>query len=467
MKQFKKLIPAFWNHQDVSGSHVTSFNFRKKWKLLVFFTSFMALSPLIVMTFVEFSLTQQIIENEVKLSMSQILNAAATSVAISTKNETDINNDKLDSIISQLGSGKDNDIFIVNKNGTLLTDSYYYGNQSSQNILNSINLNNSSNIESSFLPNGEAAVIGHLNIQNTALIVVFVKSKKWMSDLWLEPRIKLVGYLAISIILILLSIMGTATYLVRRIHSSDQKRVEALHHAEYTNKLASIGRLASGVAHEINNPLAIINQKTGLILDLLSLNEKEDLDPRLIPLSNDVLDTVIRCGSITKRLLDFARHMEPSIELVNLEEVINQIIAFLKKEAERKHIKININIKKSVPDFESDKGSLQQICLNLFDNAITAMSEGGLLTISVKYTRKKQVILIVSDTGKGICGEDIPKIFEPFYSSKSGHWGSGLGLSITYGLVKEIGGDILVKSSLGKGTEFTLMLPIKTTKINS
>ncbi|MCP4722844.1 MAG: GHKL domain-containing protein, partial [Desulfobacteraceae bacterium] len=313
-------------------------------------------------------------------------------------------------------------------------------------------------------PDKESVIAGYARIKNSPFILVQVKSKQWLTDLWFKPRLTMVWYLAASIVLILLSIMGMATYLVGRIHSADQKRIEVLHHAGYTNKLASIGRLASGVAHEVNNPLAIINQKTGLMVDLLTLKENSSPDPRMVPLANDVLDAVTRCGTITRRLLDFARHMESSIQLVDLEKVIKQTLAFLEKEAHRRGITISVDNKTFIPGFECDRGSLQQIFLNLFNNAFAAMEDGGQLAIRVKFKKKEKVVITVSDNGSGISEDDIHNIFEPFYSSKNDHWGTGLGLSITYGLVKEMGGDIMVKSQLGKGTIFTLLLPVKAEK---
>ncbi|MBU8911264.1 MAG: HAMP domain-containing histidine kinase [Desulfobacterales bacterium] len=460
IKQLQKFKPAFWDHRDTSGSHPhTTFNFRQKWKLLVLFTSFMALLPLFVMTLVDFSLTRRIIEDEVKTSMSTILSSAATSISFSK----DLKKSALDYIV-QSYAGENNDVFIVNEDGALLTPSFYYGRPGTSNTFNVSLFNENSGIKEDVAPDGNPVIAGYARIPDSSLIFVLVKSKKWVTDLWLKPRLKLIWYLAVSIVLILLSIMGTATYLVGRIHLTDRKRTEALHHAEYAKKLASIGRLASGVAHEINNPLAIINQKTGLILDLFTLRKDFSSDDRLIPLAGDVLDAVTRCGSITRRLLDFARHMEPSIEMVDIREVIEQVLAFLKKDAEHRSIIISVDTQDVIPDFECDKGSLQQIFLNLIENAFAAMEDGGQLAISIKIKKKDGLIITVADNGRGIAADDINKIFEPFYSSKNDHWGTGLGLSITYGLVKEIGGDIMVKSKIGKGTLFTLTLPLKTEK---
>jgi len=253
--------------------------------------------------------------------------------------------------------------------------------------------------------------------------------------------------------------MATATYLVGRIHAADKKRLEVLRQTEYTSKLASIGRLSSGVAHEINNPLAIINQKTGLILDLIDMNKESSYDPRLAVLATDVLEAVKRCGTITQQLLDFSRDMETDIQQVNIREVIELTLAFIEKEAQRRHITISLNESKEVPNFDCNRGNLQQIFLNLFENAFAGMEDGGTLKIDLIYKKTGKVKIIIADNGAGIDEEDINKIFEPFYSSKNDHWGTGLGLSITYGLIKEVGGDISVKSQPDTGTSFTLVLP--------
>ena len=254
--------------------------------------------------------------------------------------------------------------------------------------------------------------------------------------------------------------MGMATFLVGRIHRADRKRVKALHHIGYTDKLASIGRLASGIAHEVNNPLAIIDQKTGLIQDIFTLTKEFQANEQLNQLTKDILKAVERCGTVTRRLLDFARHMESKIELVDVEKIIRQIFTFLKKDAERQGITMSFNSRDNIENFECDRGNLQQIFLNLFNNAFAAMDDGGELKVDVKLNKDQKVIITISDTGIGISNSDINQIFEPFFSSKDAHWGTGLGLSITYGLIKEMNGNIVAKSKIGKGTSFVVILPL-------
>ena len=460
MKRLQKLKPAFWDHHNnhtKEGKHPhTGFNFQRKWKLIVLFTSFMAVFPLFVLGFMDFRLTQTTIEDEAKHSISMILNSAVRSISLSK----DVKKYAFE-YSDQCNCDDDEDMFVVDKNGILLTPSYYYKDINIAHTFHRSILHETSGIKDVTTPNGKAVIAGYAIIPNSSLTLVMVKNKQNIADLWLKPRLKLVGYLVISMILILLSIMGMATYLVGRIHKADQKKSKVLHHIGYSDKLASIGRLASGIAHEINNPLAIIDQKTGLIQDIFTFTPEFSSNEELTLLTKDILKAVNRCGSITRRLLDFAQHMNSKIEPVDLGKIIKQLFAFFKKEAERQVIEMSYDSKNTIEGFECDRGNLQQIFLNLFNNAFAAMENGGKLKVDIKLNKDKKVIITISDTGIGISDNDINQIFEPFFSSKNFHWGTGLGLSITYGLIKEMDGNIVVKSKLGKGTSFILILPLK------
>ena len=136
------------------------------------------------------------------------------------------------------------------------------------------------------------------------------------------------------------------------------------------------------------------------------------------------------------------------------------VISFQKKEAEYRHIIISIDVPEDIPDITTDRGKLQQILMNLVNNALQAMEEGGSLTIWAAVNPPGEVTIVLRDTGCGMPQENLRKIFEPFFTTK-GHGGTGLGLSITYGLVRKLGGGISVQSELGKGTSFTIVLPVK------
>ncbi|MEE4363799.1 MAG: ATP-binding protein [Desulfotignum sp.] len=456
-----RLKPAFWDLPDTAGSH-SGLNLKRKWKLIVLVTAILSLSPLVIMTLVDFSLTRRTIETEANTGMRTSLNtiAAVMSASLAEKTPETVAKTLWDKIFPHLKTGRSNDLFLMDNTGRLLTPSFYAasGNQA---FLDPGLFSGSDGIVYIQAPDGTNLLAGYARITGTPLMLVQLRQADWLRDLWLKPRLKLLWFLCASIGFILLSIMGMATFLVGRIHTSERRRIEALHHEEHANRLASIGRLASGVAHEINNPLDIINQKTGLIIDLLTLGKQARPDQRLLPLAEDVLEAVKRCGTITRQLLDFARHMEPCVEQVDMEEVISQVLALLETDARDRGITIHVPPVPEIPEFACDRSSLVQIFLNLGENAITAMEKNGTLTIGVFHEKTDLVTITVSDTGKGICPEDLPKIFEPFYTSRTDRWGAGLGLAITYGLIQEMGGDIRVKSVMGKGTRFTLTLPVK------
>jgi signal transduction histidine kinase len=170
---------------------------------------------------------------------------------------------------------------------------------------------------------------------------------------------------------------------------------------------------------------------------------------------------VERCGTITKRLLSFARHMDSAIETIQIGQVIREVLSFLHKEAEYRNITVKIDLAENIPAFQSDRGKLQQIFLNIINNAFAAMSIGGRLEVSVSYVQSEGIKARITDNGCGMSEAELGKIYEPFYSTKTKAGGTGLGLSITYGLIQELGGRIDVASRVGEGTTFTVTLPLE------
>ncbi len=296
-------------------------------------------------------------------------------------------------------------------------------------------------------------------IPDTPYILIVAKKNEELIRSWKATRIQLIGFLVVSIVIIVLVILGTSTYLVNNMYLLDQRRLAVLHEMEYSNKLASIGRLAAGIAHEINNPLAIINEKAGLIKDLFVYTKMYQNDRKIIDPVEAILSSVERCGRITHRLLGFARHMDSRIDEVNVVTIIDEVLGFLKKEAEFRNIAITLAIDEQIPSFQSDRGKLQQIFLNIINNAFAAMETDGKLAIAAKR-ENGFVMITITDNGCGMSQDEVSRIFEPFYSTKTRSGGTGLGLSITYGLVQELGGKVGVASELGKGTTFTVSLPL-------
>ncbi len=363
-------------------------------------------------------------------------------------------------LLSTLELGGSGDAFIVNRNGILQTPFRDHGK-----ILEKVSVlipefSKKTEVLEKTNPSGDNLLIGYKYIEGTPFILMIIKNKRELMKPWQETRLKLIGFLVVSVILILVVILSTVTHMINKMYVADEKRVVALHQAEYANKLASVGRLASGVAHEINNPLAIINEKAGLIKDLFTFTERYSHDEKLVGLIDAVISSVKRCARITRRLLSFARHMDVSIEPTDIEELVREVLGFLEKAAEYRSIAVTVKVN-DVPVFEIDRGKLQQVFLNLLNNAFAAMDDGGHLDIMAECKNKRSVSITVADDGIGIPEADRKHIFEPFFSTKTGQGGTGLGLSITYGLVQEMGGALDVKSQEGKGSVFTVTLPLK------
>ncbi len=368
---------------------------------------------------------------------------------------------KFNELIAQFEVGKKTDAFVINREGVLQTPSRYYGSVLEKIQIRIPDFSPKAQVFESKNDKNERTVIGYAYIPETPFILMIIKQKGELIQPWYKTGWAFTGILATSILMILLVTLAVASHLVDQIHQADQERVDTLHQVEYTNKMVSLGRLASGVAHEINNPLAIINQKAGHIRDIFTLTEAYKKDPKLISLVDSVLSTVHRCADVTKGLLDFARHLNVSIQTINLQEIINEVKSVLTKEAEVRCITVDVDLSENIPPFESDRGKLEQVFFNLFNNAIAVMNDGGHLEIKAEREDTDFVSITFSNNGPGIPEADLKHVFEPFFYSRTGESGTGLGLAVTYALVQEMGGRISVQSEPGTGTRFNIRLPLK------
>jgi len=378
---------------------------------------------------------------------------------------TSIDTDRLNEQLSNLELGAQGHAFIINTTGVLQTPSRHHEETFEKIAIPVPAYSPTTEAFEYNDPYGESYIIGYAYIPDTPFILMIAKNKNEIMKSWNKTRFEILIFLSIGIIIVMVGVIGFATFFVNNIYIADQRRIRTLHQVEYANKLASIGRLAAGVAHEINNPLAIINEKSGLIKDIFQFSDHYAKDDKLIGLVDSIHNSVARCGAITKQLLSFARHMDFSLQPVNLKKVIEEVIGFLGREAEYRNIKISINVSNDIPQFESDRGKLQQIFLNLVNNSFAAMSDGGNLTISAVLIKDKRIRISIEDTGCGISEKDLKQIFEPFFSTRTKVGGTGLGLSITYSLVQEIGGTIDVSSTVNMGTRFIITLPLNPEKI--
>jgi two-component system NtrC family sensor kinase len=237
-------------------------------------------------------------------------------------------------------------------------------------------------------------------------------------------------------------------------------RVDAIHAVSRAEKLAAVGRLAAGVVHEINNPLATISacaesMETRANEGAFSCSaDEEDLKEYLGLIRSETF----RCKSITDNLLNFSRLRSGNWAPVNMEKLVLSSIRLLEHQKRKNNIEIKLDFDKDLPCVNGDEGKIQQAVIALASNAIDAMPEGGMLSLGLSH-RSRQLALEINDTGIGISAEDMPKIFEPFFTTKEVGKGTGLGLAVSYGIVTEHQGKLSVRSHLGRGTTFTMYLP--------
>ena len=241
---------------------------------------------------------------------------------------------------------------------------------------------------------------------------------------------------------------------IRNLHDKQDQLVEA-------EKLASLGRIAAGVAHEINNPLAIINEKAGLMQDLLAMTADFEQKQNITSQIEGITGSVNRCRTITHRLLGFARRMDITIEPLNLNEAIQETIEFLKSDILTKSAQLDLNFAEDLPEIRSDKIQLEQVFLNLIKNAVDAVAAGGEIAITTSRKDEGSVQVLISDNGAGIPKDKLNHIFEPFFTTKERGKGTGLGLFVSHAILRKLGSRIQVQSEVGKGTTFTLDIPIK------
>lgn len=266
-----------------------------------------------------------------------------------------------------------------------------------------------------------------------------------------------------------LALIIIGTLFITRMIVAQQERIEreqASLNEELvqSSKMAALGKLAAGVAHEVNNPLAVIREKAGWMHDLL---EEEDI--KASPNFQEFEDAVEkinqhveRAGNVVHRMLGFARRMEPVCNDIYINDVLKQTIAFLDNEMHFRNIELTLNLLPELPAIQSDASQIQQVVLNLFNNAIDAIGRDGHITVTTSYDQDGEMVaLSIKDDGPGMDKDVQNHIFDPFFTTKKVGEGTGLGLSISYSIINKLGGTLRFESEAGQGTEFIILLPVK------
>jgi len=246
---------------------------------------------------------------------------------------------------------------------------------------------------------------------------------------------------------------GWADSLEHKVEERSREIMRMEEQLRRSEKLASLGTLAAGVAHEINNPL------TGILLYASILNNDKRLDSALLPDVERVISETQRCAGIVKNLLEFSRASLPDKEVIALDAILDEVCTFFHNQPDFRNIVIRKNYGRDLPPISADPNQIRQVFMNLFINAGHAMPHGGDLEISTyRSADRKYICAALKDCGVGISEENLARIFDPFFTTKSE--GTGLGLSISYGIIESNGGKIEVQSRTGEGTTFIVLLPV-------
>ena len=234
----------------------------------------------------------------------------------------------------------------------------------------------------------------------------------------------------------------------------EEQRVQYDQLALQTEKLSALGRMAAGIAHEINNPLA------GILLYSSNLIKKIQEDSAIKEGLDVIINETIRCRVIIQDLLEFARDNEPQKICANLNDIIEKTLGIIKNELRLHHITLDQDLSSQLPDSDLDVNQMVQVFVNLLLNAVEAIQDKGEITIRSRWDQADQCARVeISDTGCGIDSGNVNKIFEPFFSTKTK--GTGLGLAVSYGIIQNHQGDIQVSSTPGKGTRFVISIPLQ------
>lgn len=239
---------------------------------------------------------------------------------------------------------------------------------------------------------------------------------------------------------------------IERVKHMENQESHFTHLATHVDKLSSLGRMAAGIAHEINNPLA------GILLYSSNLSKKVPSGGALEEGLKIIIKETQRCKTIIQGLLEFARDKKPQKVMTNINDIIESALGILYNEFHLQHVRIEKNLSKEIEKLFLDENQIEQVFINLLLNALHAVDDSGLITVqSAMDAERNSIHVEVADNGCGIAAGDIKNIFEPFFSTKAN--GTGLGLAVSYGIIRNHQGDLRVFSEPGQGTRFVIKLP--------
>lgn len=370
-----------------------------------------------------------------------------------------INSALFNNLLATAEVGPDGDAFIVNRKGELQTK----GRGAARSSIGKDEL--------AIIGSGSGAAVRHF--QHFLYATTWVNKEGWLLVLKTDINSSLAGFYRarnlglVSIAAAALGIIVVTTLLVRslmgRVEQADQARMHLNNRMREVDKMALVGRLAASVAHEVNNPLQIIGDQAGWIEELLA-EEGEGQVKNLAEYreaAHKIKQHVARASTITHRLLGFSRSMEIKRVASDINGLLRDTVSFLESEAKNHRITVRLALEEGLPKVLTDPAQLQQVFLNIVNNAIDAIGSDGVVTIRTS-AEASRIVIEIADSGPGLPPEQLARIFDPFFTTKLAGKGTGLGLSISRNIIERLGGEIQAANGRQGGCRFTVSLPRET-----
>jgi two-component system NtrC family sensor kinase len=371
-----------------------------------------------------------------------------------------IDSDIFNRLVRNVQVGTAGDAYIVNRDGTFQTQPRFDGSILGPSAIDTRQFGQGTMVLEQKNSGSDTRYIGGSWLKEGEWLLVISQiagqEAGWLSHVRnTEILIISGGCMIIFIVIVLIS-----NTLVQHLEQTDLKMNELNAQLIQQDKLAALGKMAAGIAHEINNPLAVIGEKAGWMEDLLAEEEFKDSEnfKEYAASIKKIEEHVDRARKIPHNMLGFARRMEPRLDDVEVNRVLDQTIDLLSNHARINNIDIHKAFSPSLPIIASDQSQLQQVFMNLINNAIDAIGSDGMIEIETALD-KGQITISIHDDGPGIPESIKKRIFDPFFTTKATGKGTGLGLSISYSIIEKLGGHITVESGQGNGTTFIVSLP--------
>ena len=374
-----------------------------------------------------------------------------------------IDSDIFDSLVRWLQLGDAGDAYLVNREGELQTRPRF-GNKSKEIYSSFLGTPFSGAKATEFESQNKKIFVGGIWLEQKDWLLVIEEDMRGELQPLFETQTATWALVGSGIAFIIIGTLMITRMIVAQQERSNREQAQLNEELIQSSKMAALGKLAAGVAHEVNNPLAVIREKAGWMRDLL---EEEDVKAsanfqEFEDAVEKIEQHVERAGNVVHRMLGFARRMEPVCNDLYINDLLKQTTAFLDNEIRFRNIELVWNLAPDLPTIQSDASQIQQVILNLFNNAIDAIDRNGHIKVTTGYEAESDMVSIsLRDDGPGMDKEVQRRIFDPFFTTKKVGEGTGLGLSISYSIINKLGGTIRFESEVGQGTEFIIHLPVK------